>query len=1025
MSASTSRVRTALMKAATLPYGPARSAAIESLVDAADTAGDNALARDVRIQLISSYGHGGEPLKRFMPFTWLLDRYDNDPGSFDAKSRWSLLWMFKWVSVGALSHPAVSLKNIRRGLAEMEDRYRAAGEGLAPYYGCRVRVEAHVNGHAQAEPDYLAWTRAPRTELSDCEQCEPTDRVLHLAATARHAEAVGEALSVLHESTWCLEQPHSIIANSLESMLVVGHATRAAQEHVRGVRLIRGKPGNTSLWANHILILARTGRFSRGLDLLEDHLHEVDAAPTPQDAMQLAAAGARLLRGLTDQGRGDLVVQPKLGTTTRPGPASATEVEQRLTRVARDLAAQFDVRNQTGAVSAEVERWLDAGELPDLPLDEVASRRSERNIAGTAGLPFGSGRPGSPVRSSPPIAVPLDAEAARLRLAELDAAFQLSERTGSKAHRTAVLQSWPAIRESLPTRLDVGEQVAAALLDAAVALESLGEAESDAKALPAATARLRQLGQHAVAVRYDLLALAKRVDLAERVDLAKPSGTDDDPEEVGSELAALLAEADEHCTPADRGCLALPTMSILGAFRGQPSGVAEAAVQERISATLRTGLDLLQRDPGHALNPHQRCALVGLQLSRFRLGQPDDPIGLLRSVLALLPPGWRARERAIVGMTLAKELAAVGDFTAARTLLDDAAQDAKTAGVAEIGADAFRMLGRVHSHTGDAPAAVTAFSSARRLLQDVDEPTQLAESAQELVHALRAAGRTPEAAELAETALQQLVERTRLDETVAGSAQPSDGQAVATAADLATAADVAARLAFAGALATWDLGEDRSAGALARRSAAWHRFTSSTVAEAEALALAGEIESNPAESGRLFGAAVELFAGAGAWQQAARCRRLLAVSVWSADGLEPALESLAAARTALAAYLPQHGEETGYALEKLALAGQTARILADGGRLDEALQVVAGIAEQFRDVGHPRPARTAIALQAGVLLRLGRVEEALSQLTAIAEEALNAGESYEARERSAELARILDDLGRTDEAEAVWQRFAS
>jgi predicted negative regulator of RcsB-dependent stress response len=147
--------------------------------------------------------------------------------------------------------------------------------------------------------------------------------------------------------------------------------------------------------------------------------------------------------------------------------------------------------------------------------------------------------------------------------------------------------------------------------------------------------------------------------------------------------------------------------------------------------------------------------------------------------------------------------------------------------------------------------------------------------------------------------------------------------------------------------------------------------------------------------------------------------------VWSADGLEPALESLAAARAALAAYLPQHGEETGYALEKLALAGQTARILADGGNLDEALQAVAGIAEQFRDLGHPRSARTAIALQAGVLLRLGRVEEALSQLTAIAEEALNAGESYEARERSAELARILDDLGRTDEAEAVWQRFAS
>src|SRR5690242_13877129 len=97
-------LRTELTNAMALPYGPARSATLEALAEAADTAGDGALARDVRIQLIGSYGHGGEPLKRFVPFTWLLARYDNDPAGFDASSRWSLLWMFKWVSVGALSH---------------------------------------------------------------------------------------------------------------------------------------------------------------------------------------------------------------------------------------------------------------------------------------------------------------------------------------------------------------------------------------------------------------------------------------------------------------------------------------------------------------------------------------------------------------------------------------------------------------------------------------------------------------------------------------------------------------------------------------------------------------------------------------------------------------------------------------------------------------------------------------------------------------------------------------------------------
>ncbi|HST86112.1 MAG TPA: hypothetical protein VLL08_30520 [Kineosporiaceae bacterium] len=993
-------LRAELMHAVTLPYGSARSAAIEALVEAADTAGDSALARDVRIQLISSYGHGGEPLKRFMPFTWLLDRYDSDPGSFDSSARWSLLWMFKWVSVGALSHPGVSLKHIRRGLSEMEDRYRAVGEGLAPYYGCRVRVEAHVNGHAQAEEDYQAWTRAPRTELSDCEQCEPTDRVLHLAATARHAEAVREALSVLHESTWCLEQPQSIIANSLESMLAVGQATRAAQEHVRGVRLIRGKPGNTSLWANHILILARTGRLSRGLDLLEDHLHEVDAAPTPQDAMHLAAAGARLLRGHLDQGRGDLVVQTRAGTT-RSEPASVTEVEQRLTRVARDLAAQFDVRNQTGTVSAEVERWLDAAELPDLPLDAVTSRPGEviSRRPAAASPETSASRSGSPKPT--PIAAQVTADGARSRLAELATAFQLSERTGSKAQRTAWLRDWPGLRASLPTQLDATEQVTAAHLDAALALECLGEEGSDVKALPAATVRLREVGQHPLAVRYDLFGLAQR-----------PGDSD---EVVGSELDALLAEADEHCTPAERGCLAPPTISILSSFRVLRSDPG-TAVRARISATLQAGIEVLQQVDVPALTADQRCALVALQLHRFRMERPDDAIELLRSALVLLPPGWRAHERAIAGMALAKELAAVGDCAEARTLLDDAAADARTAGVPAVGADALRMLGRVHSHTGDAPAALAAFGSAWQLLQGIGEPAQIAESAQELVDALRAVGRIPEAAELAETALQQLVEQTRLDELVAAGAE---------VAGVAATAQVAARLAYAGALATWDLGEDRHAAALARRSAAWHRFNSSTAAEAEALTLAGGIEPDPTESGKLFGAAAQLFADDGRWHQAARCRRLLAGAVWLADGLGPAQESLATAQATLEAYLPQPGEEVDYALEKLALTRQNARILAAGDSFGVALQALAGIDQQYRDLGRPTSARKAIGEQVQILIRLGRLEEALGRQATIAEEALHAGEIYEARERTAVLARILDNLGRSDEAEAVWQRFSS
>ncbi|HET9658110.1 MAG TPA: hypothetical protein VFP72_22345, partial [Kineosporiaceae bacterium] len=350
-----------------LPYGRARTAIGERLTERADALGDQDLAWSARMVLLESYSYGGEPLKRFAPFAWLLARYDAAPGEVEESDRAELLWAFKWVTVGAVSHPGVSLAQIEQGLADMRDRYTAAGEGLAPYLGCRFQVDAHVHGYQEATDAYLAWTRAPRTWLSDCQACEPTTRTEYLAAVGRHADAVREAGPVLARGG-CAEQPQSAISHALEPLLRLGEPERAAAEHLRGARLMRSHHGVTAMWARHILVLARSGRLMRGLDLLEDHLGEVDAPPTPEDGMWLAAAGARLLRGLADSGQGDLPVEA--------GQESVAQLGDRLAGTALDLAGRFDARNGTGAVGARVRDWLDAEPLPDLPLDRVTTRRA-------------------------------------------------------------------------------------------------------------------------------------------------------------------------------------------------------------------------------------------------------------------------------------------------------------------------------------------------------------------------------------------------------------------------------------------------------------------------------------------------------------------------------------------------------------------------------------------------------------------------------------------------------------------------
>ena len=815
MSASGSHqdLRLALEAAWEIPRGVARSAAIETLVEQADARGEEVLARDARLALISSYSMGGEPLKRFAPFAWLLQRYDAEPAFFDEGARDQLFWQFKGMAVGGLGHPGVPLARIESGLAEMEQRYRAAGQGLAPFLGCRYQVDAHVHGSAAAEESYLAWTRAPRTYLSDCEGCEPTDRVDHLVGTARFADAVGEALQVLErDRNPCVEQPQQMISWALEPLLVAGDPARAAWEHLRGVRLLRPLPGGLSYWARHILTCARSGRLVRGLDLLEERLHEVDDPPAPDDAMWLAAAGARLLTGLAEAGHDDVIVTARGAVDPAAGKAlggTVIEVGRRLTGVARDLAARFDERNGTGTIGAQVEQWLTASELPDLPLDEIAGRRrlgagggtgggsgtgggngTGGGIAGRGGAGRdggagrggagrdggagrgGAGRDGGAGRGGAGRdgagrdggaeaggaeaggGAAVGAGGVEQGLSAIAALFESSRNSGSQAQRHAALDAWRSA-PSTTRSAEGADPVLTARLDAALALNDLvpdsGELDETRSATArsaiarSAIARLREAGDLEMALIYEIAYLRRSLDKDRALDGA-------DRERAQVDLDALLLEAGTR-GPAEYGCLlvgAIPVMAILG--RGHDD------LKERLDAVQDRALELLQQDETQMLTPHQRSCLARLMMYRSANAEPEQKVSQMRAALAMLPAGERAYERAVLGIQLAGDLADTGDLAAAAGVLQDAVVDAQIAAEALMESEAWAMLGRIRNHTDDPAAAVEAFTRAGALLADHGAPAVLAGVHQDLVHALRANGRSLEAAELAESALHLLTE---------------------------------------------------------------------------------------------------------------------------------------------------------------------------------------------------------------------------------------------------------------------------
>jgi len=1061
-------LRAAITAAEAMPYGTARSAVLERIVAESDTLGDEETGARARLSLITAYCYGGEPLKRFTPFAWVLARHDERPSWFDADMRHSLLWYFKWVTVGMLAHPAVPLERIEDGLADMADRYAAAGEGNAPYLGCRFVVTQHVHGAEAAHEDYLSWVRAPRTALSDCRACEPTARAEHLNRLSRFDDVVREAEPVLANGG-CAEQPQSMISVALEALLRTGRVEQAAREHLRGTRIQRTDPSATRMHSRHIFVCARSGRLLRGLDLLEERLHEIEAPPSPEEGMWLAAAGARLLRGLDEAGRGDLEVSGRQASGGQPTATSCADLLDRLTDAARTTAALFDTRNGTAAVGTRVERWLDASPLPDLPVDAVQVRRRpggrpvavpHRSAADRSG-PDAVG-PGQPVPR-------LDAVSS---LADLTAALAASGTTGVPTERARVITAWRAARDRyLDLPPDHPDAAETARLEAALALDTLREtldddpadAEQAVDTACRAAERLRAVGEPGAAALHEQLCLAERAR-------ASLDGTVPLPLDGVTRLVrrsgTLTDEVERFGSRAEAGCAHLRHYGLLrwlGERRrtpdrpdGGPGTPADPAVEDgwiepglaaEAAVALERGLAAFEAAASELLTGYQRACWAMLLMARGEGLDEDHRVAALRAAMEVLPAGTRRGERAVIGRELGGALAGAGAPVDAAEALGQAAEDAAAAEDTRLLASTLSQLGVLRRHLGLQAEAVDALTRAVPLWERLDEP-HLADRARfDLAWALVDDDRPLEAAEVAESAL-AAVEATLAEDdpapgdSPAGSPAPGgsppagappsaeDRARPAVTAIAAQRAVLAGMLAYCAATAARDIGDEAYAATLAERSACWHQRAGNGLARAESLQLAAECQSDRASATDQYALAATLYRESGEVLRSLTCLRARAMAVVHADGLAAARLALteisAVLDAAVEAAAERDDERERLALEwhRVALADQTVRVLATGGATEEALRTVEGIAGRYRELGDAWSARDVTGLRGLLLEELGRVEEALDELRASAEEALDAGDTEQMRSLGTQLAAALDELGRPDQADAAWSRYS-
>ncbi|WP_329482019.1 hypothetical protein OG555_07105 [Kribbella sp. NBC_01484] len=366
-----------LQRAESAPYGKARSALLEDVVRRADAAGEEDLAFYSRLSLVTAYVMGGEPRKSLVPFARCVADWDASPDQYRGYSH-TFLWCFKYAPSTLTKFPEVPLDRAYAVLDDMERRWRQGGHSMHAVHQHRWLVAHHIGDADTAAEQFRLWSTAPRDDLSDCVGCDPTSKVHHLTSVGRTADAVALAVSVLDGQLTCAEQPQQMLTALLPAYVAEGMYSEAVDAHRKAYRILRGRVGELSEHADHVVFLARTGNELKAVELIERHAPELADPPSPYAEM-VFAAGASLALSRVDAG---LMIRQPSGSTP------AAELAEQLAARALDLAAQFDARNGTTHRSDEIRATLTAEPWVEyLPLSETARRAQLRKQAQPAAEP--------------------------------------------------------------------------------------------------------------------------------------------------------------------------------------------------------------------------------------------------------------------------------------------------------------------------------------------------------------------------------------------------------------------------------------------------------------------------------------------------------------------------------------------------------------------------------------------------------------------------------------------------------------
>ena len=343
------------------PYGVARSARTEELVETAERLElDEARALSM-LELLGAYEYGNETRKAPVLFSRILKLLERNPEAFDESATHRVFWCFKWITTSLIALPEIPLSSIEGWIAQMRKHYTDAGKPPHAVQTSRYHLAAHTG--VGLDLAYELWATRPRDEFSDCEACEARNRGRYWAGRGDDERALAEWKPVLDGGLSCAEEPTVTISNALLPLVRQGRLDEAVSLHRSGYRATRGRVSMDEAVGRHLEFLALTGNAARGLELLAENRARFDSSADPDSRLVFLGCVEVLLRRIVAEGGAEV---PVPGPDGRSYPAAALLEE--LAAQADRLARGFDERNGTTRVSDGLRKRREREALTDEPL---------------------------------------------------------------------------------------------------------------------------------------------------------------------------------------------------------------------------------------------------------------------------------------------------------------------------------------------------------------------------------------------------------------------------------------------------------------------------------------------------------------------------------------------------------------------------------------------------------------------------------------------------------------------------------